>query len=65
MAVAATPNLGTGVLNVASIVSGLMTVEQQPLTRLDAKIGTVSSKISMLGTFLAKASALQSAAVSK
>ena len=62
MAVASTPNLGSGVLNVASIVSGLMTVEQQPLTRLDAKIGTVSSKISMLGTFLAKASALQSAA---
>ena len=59
MAVASTPNLGSGVLNVASIVSGLMTVEQQPLTRLDAKIGTVSSKISMLGTFLAKASALQ------
>ena len=62
MAVAATPNLGTGVLNVASIVSGLMAVEQQPLTKLDSKIGTVSSKISMLGTFFAKASALQSAA---
>ena len=61
MAVASTPNLGTGVLNVASIVSGLMTVEQQPLTKLDSKIGTVSTKISMLGTFLGKASALQSA----
>jgi len=61
MAVASTPNLGSGVLNVASIVSGLMTVEQQPLTKLDAKIGTVTTNISMLGTFLAKASALQSA----
>ncbi len=61
MAVASTPNLGSGVLNVASIVSGLMTVEQQPLTKLDAKIGTVTTNISMLGTFLAKASVLQSA----
>jgi len=61
MAVASTPNLGTGVLNVASIVSSLMTVEQQPLTKLDAKIGTVNSNISMLGTFLSKASALNSA----
>jgi flagellar hook-associated protein 2 len=61
MAVASTPNLGTGVLNVASIVSSLMTVEQQSLTKLDSKIGTVSSSISMLGTFLSKASALQTA----
>ncbi len=61
MAVASTPSLGTGTLNVASIVSSLMSVEQQPLTALDSKIGKVTSNISMLGTFLAKVSSLQSA----
>ena len=61
MAVASTPNLGTGALNVSSIVSSLMTVEQIPLTTLDKKIGSVTSKISMLGVFMSKASALQTA----
>ena len=38
-----------------------MTVEQIPLTTLDKKIGSVTSKISMLGVFMSKASALQTA----
>jgi len=61
MAVTSTPNLGSGVLNVSSIVSALMAVEQQPVTALETKIGKASSNISMLGTFMAKASALQTA----
>ena len=61
MAVTSASNLGSGVLNVSSIVSALMAVEQKPVTALDTKIGKASSSISMLGTFMAKASALQTA----
>ena len=61
MAVTSTPNLGSGVLNVSSIVSALMAVERQPVTALETKIGKASSNISMLGSFMAKASALQTA----
>lgn len=51
----------TSVLNVQSIVSGLMQVESQPLTNLDAKISAVNTKVSAMGSFMAKASALQTA----
>jgi len=51
----------TSVLDVASIVSGLMQVESQPLTKLDAKISAVNTKVSAMGSFMSKVSALQTA----
>ncbi|MDH4391852.1 MAG: flagellar filament capping protein FliD [Aquabacterium sp.] len=61
MAVTSTTATGASVLNVASIVGALMTTEQKPLTKLDARISTTNVQISMLGNFKSKATALQSA----
>ena len=52
---------GTSVLDVATLVNSLMTVEQQPLAKLDTKINAANLRISSFGSFIAKASALQSA----
>ncbi|WP_439114043.1 flagellar filament capping protein FliD [Hydrogenophaga sp.] len=52
---------GTSVLDVVSIVSGLMQVENLALTKIDTRISAVNTKVSALGSFMAKASALQSA----
>ena len=51
----------TSVLDVATLVSGLMQVENQPLTKLDTKIGAVTTKVTALGSFMSKASALGAA----
>lgn len=48
-------------LDVASIVSQLMEVEKQPLTKIDAKISVSTVKISTLGQFKSQLSALQTA----
>ena len=61
MAVNSTTATGTSVLNVSSIVGALMSTEQKPLTKLDAKISAINVQISMLGGFKAKATAFQSA----
>lgn len=52
---------GTSVLDVVSIVSGLMEVENLALTKIDTRISAVNTKVSALGSFMAKASALQTA----
>jgi flagellar hook-associated protein 2 len=51
----------TSVLDVQSIVSGLMQVESQPLAKLDTKISAVNTKVSAMGSFMSKVSALQTA----
>lgn len=51
----------TSVLDVATLVSGLMQVENLPLTKLDTKIGAVTTKVTALGSFMSKASALGAA----
>ncbi len=51
----------TSNIDVASIVSQLMTVENQPLTALQAKITGVQTVISDLGTMKSKVATLQSA----
>ncbi|MEY4083820.1 MAG: hypothetical protein RL483_1189 [Pseudomonadota bacterium] len=48
-------------LDVAAIVTGLMTVERQPVDKVEAKIADVTSQISALGSLKSKASALQTA----
>jgi flagellar hook-associated protein 2 len=48
-------------IDVASIVSGLMQVEDRPMNDLNAKISTSNTKISVLGQFQSKLSAVQSA----
>jgi flagellar hook-associated protein 2 len=48
-------------LDVAAIVSGLMTVERVPVDKVDAKIADVTSQISALGTLKGKVSAFQTA----
>lgn len=52
---------GTSVLDVVSIVGGLMQVENLALTKIDTRISAVNTKVSALGSFMAKASALQDA----
>lgn len=52
---------GTSVLDVVSIVSGLMQVENLALTKIDTRISAVNTKVSALGSFMAKASALKDA----
>jgi len=49
------------VIDVASIVSGLMQVENRPLDALNAKIAASNTKISVLGQFQSKLSAVQTA----
>lgn len=50
-------------LDVASIVSQLMEVENKPLTKLDTKISVSNVKISTLGQFKAQLSTLKSALI--
>jgi len=56
-----TVSTGTSVLNVQSLVSSLMQVEQAPLTKLDAKIKAVNTSVSSLGSFRSKVTDLYSA----
>jgi flagellar hook-associated protein 2 len=48
-------------IDVASIVSGLMAIEQQPIEKLQAQIDQKTTVISTLGVFKAKVSTLESA----
>ncbi|NBW00798.1 MAG: hypothetical protein EBR85_03645 [Betaproteobacteria bacterium] len=61
MAVGSTRSTGTGI-NVPEIVSGLMEVERQPVTKLQSQIDQKTLVISTLGVFKSKVSALESAA---
>ncbi len=60
MATLSSPGIGSG-LDVTGIVQKLMTVEQQPLTQLDAQTSADQAKISAYGTLKGALSALQSA----
>jgi flagellar hook-associated protein 2 len=51
----------TSVLDVPSLVRGLMQVENLALTKIDNRIGAVNTKVSALGSFMSKASALKDA----
>ena len=57
MAISA-PGLGSG-LDVSSIVSQLMEVEQQPLTRLQGKEAVVKAEISAYGALKSALSSLR------
>lgn len=61
MATISSPGIGSG-LDVNSIVSKLMTIEQRPLTALATKEASYQADISAYGTLSAKLSALQDAA---
>lgn len=50
-------------MDVQSIVSQLMSIEQIPLSKINSKITQTQSKISALGTLKSKLSALQKAAI--
>jgi flagellar hook-associated protein 2 len=52
---------GGSVLDVAGLVTSLMQAENIPVTKLDTKIGTLGTKISMLGNFMGKVSTFQAA----
>ncbi len=56
-----TVSTGTSVLNVQSLVSSLMQVEQAPLTKLDAKIKAVNTSVSAMGSFRSKVTDLYDA----
>lgn len=58
----ATITASTGALDVNSIVSQLMQVEQQPISKIDTKITTVSDQISAVGKLQSAFAALQDAA---
>ncbi len=49
----------TPTIDVAGIVSSLMAVEQQPITRLNNQISSYQSKISALGTVQSALSSFQ------
>jgi flagellar hook-associated protein 2 len=49
-------------IDVASIVSGLMAIERQPIEKLQSQIDQKTTVISTLGVFKAKVSTLESAA---
>lgn len=61
MATLSSAGIGSG-LNVESIVSGLMSVERQPLSKLQSQQSSYQSKISALGTIKSNLSSLQAAA---
>lgn len=61
MATLSSPGLGSG-LDINTLVSKLMAVEQQPLVALARKEASYQSKISALGTLKSTLSALQTAA---
>ena len=54
------PGLGSN-LDVSGIVSKLMSLESQPLTRLDAREGTLQSQISIFGQIKSTISSMQAA----
>lgn len=61
MASISSAGLGSG-LNVESLVTGLMSVEKQPLSRLQTQQSSYQSKISAIGTLKSALSSLQAAA---
>ena len=61
MAVSSSTSATGSTLDVASIVSQLMEVENKPLTKLDSKISASTVKISKLGVFKVNLSSLQTA----
>lgn len=61
MATLSSAGIGSG-LNVESIITGLMSVEKQPLTLLQTQQSSYQSKISALGTLKSALSTFQSAA---
>jgi len=52
----------SGGINVDAVVSGLMTIERQPITALQKKLDSYQARISALGTLKSKVDALQTAA---
>jgi flagellar hook-associated protein 2 len=61
MATISSAGVGSGI-NVESLVSSLMSVEKQPLTKLQSRQSSYESKISALGTLKSALSTLQTAA---
>ncbi len=61
MATISSAGVGSGI-NVESLVSSLMSVEKQPLTKLQTRQSSYESKISALGTLKSALSTLQTAA---
>ncbi|MCA0188939.1 MAG: flagellar hook-associated protein, partial [Proteobacteria bacterium] len=61
MATLSSAGIGSG-LNVESIVTGLMSIERQPLSKLQSQQSSYQSKISALGTIKSNLSSLQAAA---
>jgi flagellar hook-associated protein 2 len=61
MATIPSAGVGSGI-NVESLVSSLMSVEKQPLTKLQSRQSSYESKISALGTLKSALSTLQTAA---
>ena len=59
---ATTSSISSGSIDVDAIVSGLMTIERQPLTTLQKKESSYQSKITALGTLKSKVDAFQTAA---
>lgn len=64
MAVSSTTSSTSKGIDVPTIVSGLMEVERQPVTKLQTQIDQKTLMISTLGVFKSKVSALESAAKS-
>lgn len=58
----ATSAVSSGGLDVATIVSQLMTVEQRPVAKLDAKVSNYNAKLSSLGLIKSQISGFQTAA---
>lgn len=58
----ATITASTGTIDVNAIVTQLMSLEQQPITKLDTKITAISGQISAVGKLKSAFSALQDAA---
>lgn len=58
MAVSATSSMG---LDVATLVSGLMAIERQPITRLDEKESSYKAKLTAIGLIKSQISSFQSA----
>ena len=61
MATISSAGIGSGI-NVESLVSSLMSVEKQPLTKLQSRQTSFESKISALGSLKSSISTLQTAA---
>lgn len=62
MATTATSGTSGMGVDVNAIVTGLMSIERQPITKLDAKEASQQSKLTALGTLKSKMAALQTAA---